>query len=226
MKIKIISSLVLVVISLVSCNTEKKYHTYQQEKTYVEDSTLTSFELEIQQFQNELNNEFSNPESSPLYDRHRARFTGLDFFKPDENFRVTATLTTTPNTTPFMMPTTNPAVEKQERVYGIVEFELFSKTYQLEVYQSTELMQTEAYADYLFLPFTDLTNGATTYGGGRYLDLRIPESNQIVIDFNKAYNPFCAYNVNYSCPKVPKVNHLELEITAGVKKFNQKKATE
>ena len=69
----------------------------------------------------------------------------------------------------------------------------------------------------MFLPFTDLTNGEETYEGGRYIELEIPDKNYIVIDFNKAYNPYCAYNYIYSCPIPPEENDLKIEIKAGVK---------
>ena len=71
--------------------------------------------------------------------------------------------------------------------------------------------------DHLFLPFTDNTNGVETYGGGRYIDLKIPAGNTINIDFNKAYNPYCAYSDKYSCPIPPPENHLDIEIKAGIK---------
>jgi uncharacterized protein (DUF1684 family) len=80
-------------------------------------------------------------------------------------------------------------------------------------------MQQEGMEDYLFLPFLDETNGFETYGGGRYLDLRIPVGDTIEIDFNTAYNPFCAYNEKYSCPIVPRENYLQTRIEAGVKAF-------
>ncbi|MFV9484298.1 DUF1684 domain-containing protein, partial [Christiangramia sp. ASW11-125] len=75
--------------------------------------------------------------------------------------------------------------------------------------------------DYLFLPFTDETNGISTYDGGRYLDFSIPEEKRVTIDFNRAYNPYCAYSGRYSCPIPPKENHLETAIPAGVKKFTK-----
>lgn len=219
--IKKIVIVVVVSISLFACKQEKRFHEDDHSEVIATEEIAFDFDADVQKFQNELNKEYSDPDTSPLYDRHRARFEGLDFFEANENYRVEARLVVTPSTTPFMMPTTNNKVEKEERVYGILEFELFSKPYRLEVYQSTDLMNTKEYADYLFLPFTDLTNGEETYGGGRYMDLRIPKSNRIIIDFNKSYNPFCAYNVNYACPKVPKVNHLAIAIKAGVKKFHE-----
>ena len=75
--------------------------------------------------------------------------------------------------------------------------------------------------DYLFLPFMDLTNGVSSYGGGRFLDLKIPEGESIIIDFKKAYNPYCAYNHRYSCPVPPDANHLNIEIPAGVKAYGE-----
>ena len=79
-------------------------------------------------------------------------------------------------------------------------------------------MKTPGYEDYLFLPCRDETNGTDTYGGGKYLDLRIPKGKEIVIDFNQSYQPYCAYNAyDYSCPIVPEENLLPVKIEAGVK---------
>ena len=75
----------------------------------------------------------------------------------------------------------------------------------------------------MFLPFKDKTNGVETYGGGRYLDLTVPDGDSIVIDFNKAYNPYCHYNIEYSCPLVPRENKLLFSIKAGVKKYPNKR---
>jgi len=78
----------------------------------------------------------------------------------------------------------------------VLQFEIKGKVYELNVYQNKELLTTKGYEDYLFLPFIDETNGDTTYGGGRYIELSIPQSDSIEIDFNKAFNPYCAYNPN------------------------------
>ena len=200
---------------LLGCGDGKKYHDDQQiEQVLLSNNDLAS----IIEFQRDLNKEFSDPESSPLPDRYRKDFNGLDFFKPDTTYIVNATFTRTPDATPFLMPTTTDRMSK-EVVYGVVSFQLKGKSFQLEVYQNEELKEDEGFEDYLFLPFTDTTNGNETYSGGRYIDLRIPEGNQIVIDFNKAYNPYCTYNKKYSCPIVPSQNTLDIEILAGVKAF-------
>ncbi|PIB29536.1 hypothetical protein BFP77_06015 [Maribacter sp. 4U21] len=204
-------------VLILSCRQEKRYHDVKEEVVAVADNDKLAAILE---FQKELNAEFKDPEVSPLADRHRKNFEGLEFFKPDTNYVVQAKFMRTPDALPFLMPTSTDR-KSEEVVYAIVEFQLKGKTYELEVYQNPELILEEKYTDYLFLPFTDLTNGKETYGGGRYLDLRIPDGNTIVIDFNKAYNPYCAYNKKYSCPLVPSVNNLNTKILAGVKAFKK-----
>jgi hypothetical protein len=116
------------------------------------------------------------------------------------------------------MPTTTDR-KSEEILFGIANFQLNGITQQLEIYQNRKLMLEEKYKDYLFLPFTDKTNGEETYSGGRYLDLSIPKGDSIIIDFNKAYNPYCAYNKKYSCPIVPSINALDIKVLAGVKDF-------
>ena len=172
------------------------------------------------EWQKEMNADFKDASKSPLKKKDLKKFKGLDFFKFDSTFVVKAVLKRTPETKWFKMKTTT-SRESEERVFGILTFELKGQSFQLNVYQGKELMTTEGYEDYLFLPFLDDTNGDTTYGGGRYIDLRIPEENEIEIDFNKAYNPYCAYNEKYSCPIVPRENYLPLKVEAGVKVFKK-----
>ncbi|RAJ07507.1 DUF1684 domain-containing protein [Arenibacter echinorum] len=207
--------LVLFLLTL-SCK-EKRYHD-QEEKNTVQ---LESGAIEdIIQFQKKLNEEFKDPKTSPLPDRFRKDFTTLDFYEPDTTYRIIAKFTRTPEALPFMMPTTTER-QTEEVIFGIITFNLKGRIHKLEVYQNQELMQQEKYRDYLFLPFADLTNGEETYGGGRYLDLTIPSGDTILLDFNKAYNPYCAYNPKYSCPLVPRQNRLDVEIAAGVKAFKK-----
>lgn len=175
----------------------------------------------IKHFQENLNSVYSNPKKSPLKQEDLAAFKTLDFFKIDEHFKVTATLEKTPNDPIFEMQTTTDRKPLYKR-YGIATFEFNGKKHQLNIYQNQQLMMDFEYRNHLFLLFTDTTNGQETYKAGRYIDLEIPSStNTIEIDFNKAYNPYCAYNSKYSCPVVPKENHLNLAIKAGVKAFNK-----
>ncbi|THV60187.1 DUF1684 domain-containing protein [Flagellimonas alvinocaridis] len=207
--------LTLVVLIILSCGNGKKYHD-QEEKV----SSKSSLVEDILKFQKETNESFMDPETSPLPDRYRKDFEGLDFFEPDTTYVVKAKFVLTPDAVPFLLPTTTDR-KSREVVYGIAHFTLNGSEHQLEVYQSLDLMDDEEYEDYLFLPFLDETNGAETYGGGRYIDLSIPEGDTLVIDFNKAYNPYCVYNKKYSCPLVPRQNYLRTMVRAGVKNFNK-----
>jgi uncharacterized protein (DUF1684 family) len=105
--------------------------------------------------------------------------------------------------------------------YGKLNFTIAGNDYHLFVYQSKDLMKTEEYKDYLFVPFTDLTTGDESYGSGRYLEFRIPDikNNTLQLDFNKAYNPYCTYSPGYKCPIPPRENALTVAIKAGEMNF-------
>ena len=113
-------------------------------------------------------------------------------------------------------------MERVYRVFGTATFKIKGKNYSLNIYQSQDLMTNPQYKNYLFLPFTDLTSGNETYVSGRYIDLMIEDvkNNKVVLDFNKAYNPYCAYvSGKYNCPIPPKENALPVAIKAGEKAF-------
>lgn len=142
----------------------------------------------------------------------------LQFYEPDPKYRVLAHFTPTPGTKPFMVPTHSGKL-KPFREYGTLSFDLAGVNYVLHVYQSADLLHNANQTAYLFLPFNDDTNNETTYGGGRYIDLTtddVAEPN-VVLDFNKCYNPYCAYAEGYSCPIPPRENKLHTAIKAGEK---------
>jgi len=170
-------------------------------------------------FQTTLNKEYGTREESPLTEEDFKSFKGLDFYPINEKFIVEAKFIRTPDEKVFKMKTTGTRLPEYVK-YGELHFVLEGKSFQLNLYQNIELIKKEGYADYLFLPFSDLTCGKESYIGGRYIDMRIPKGDVVTIDFNKAYNPYCAYNHKYSCPIVPLENDLEIEILAGVKKFH------
>lgn len=198
---------------LLGCGQGKKYH---PRELILPESALLA---DIVKFQYELDESFRDPETSPLPDRFRKDFEGLDFYPADTTYVVRARFERTPDAIPFYMPSTTDD-RSLEVVYGIAHFSLNGAEHRLEVYQSRDLIDREEYRDYLFLPFLDGTNGEGTYGGGRYIDLRIPKGDTLVIDFNKAYNPYCVYDKKYSCPLVPRQNYLRTKVEAGVKDFN------
>lgn len=168
-----------------------------------------------EEFQEETNKHYADEESSPLLKKDLINFKGLPFFEIDSQYIVTANIQRVEKIKPFKMKTTTDR-RPEYMVYAIATFEIKGEQYKLNIYKSYGSSKPE-YEDYLFLPFTDETSGNDTYGGGRFIDLKITEGNEMVIDFNQAYNPYCAYNHGYSCPIPPKDNHLKVRIEAGVK---------
>lgn len=176
------------------------------------------YKQDIKLFQENLNIEFADSTQSPLTKEDLLTFKSLDFYPIKKKYQVFARFERTENQIPFGMPTTTSRKPVYEK-YGEAHFLLNGKEIKLNIYQSHDLREKEEYKNYLFMPFNDLTAGKTSYSGGRYVDLEIPESNVITIDFNKAYNPYCAYNHKYSCPLIPKENNITVKIKAGVKDF-------
>jgi len=171
----------------------------------------------VKTFQKELNDEYLNKETTPLRGENFLKFKKHPFFSINEKYKIVAKFVKTENATPLEFPTSS-GKTKYYTEYGKAYFTIDGKSQSLTLYTSESLKSNEGYEDYLFLPFRDTTNGKQTYGGGRYLDLKVPTTSQILIDFNKAYQPYCAYNaVDYSCPIVPETNQLKIPIKAGVK---------
>jgi hypothetical protein len=170
-------------------------------------------------FQKNLNIEFANAAQSPLTEKDLLAFKALDFFPIDSDFIVEATFIKSKNEKSFEMKTTTDRMPLYVK-YGEISFVIKGETFKLNVYKNIELSRKKGFKNHLFLPFSDLTSGGETYCGGRYIDLQIPKGKTITIDFNKAYNPYCAYNYKYSCPLVPLENDLLTNINAGVKKFH------
>jgi len=167
----------------------------------------------------EKDKEMREDPKSPIPESERSEFSGLYYFPPDPSYRVEARLERFDNPFHFKMKTTTDRLPEYA-IYGQVTFRLNGKNLKLNVYQNIELIKKPGNEDYLFIPFNDGTNGKQTYGGGRFLDAAIPEGDTLIIDFNKAYNPYCAYNHKYSCPIPPEENNLPLKIRAGEKKWH------
>lgn len=147
----------------------------------------------------------------------KSRFS---FFAPDAAYKVDAVFESIADTTGFLMPTSGSKTPRYFR-YGMAKFSLNGKALQLTLFRNESLMSDSAYKDYIFLPFTDATSGDESYGGGRYIDLQLKDivNNRLVIDFNKAYNPYCAYAKGYNCPIPPRENDLPIAIRAGEMDF-------
>lgn len=170
-------------------------------------------------FQKEMNAKFKDATTSPLTKKGLKKFKGLSFFREDDKYRVIAKIVKTPDAPTFSFPTTTDRVAVYKK-YGIVSFSIDKKDFELAIYQ--ELKPQLEYIDHLFLPFLDNTNGKTSYEGGRFIDVLTTDESEtgtIIIDFNTAYNPYCAYSNRYSCPITPRDNYLDIDIKAGVKAY-------
>lgn len=147
----------------------------------------------------------------------------ISFFPVDEKYKITCQFERTPNSQWFRMESSG-QIKRNYRTYGIIHFKINDATVTLNIYQSQELMTTTQYRDHLFIPFTDATSGEETYESGRYIDLDISDikNNKLIVDFNKAYNPYCAYvSGKYNCPIPPAENRLNVAIRAGEKAFGK-----
>ncbi|HEY0356604.1 MAG TPA: DUF1684 domain-containing protein [Flavisolibacter sp.] len=145
----------------------------------------------------------------------------VQFFAPDKSYLIKARFEPVDDA-PWIPFATSGKFKKNYRVYGKLHFTINDTAVQLNIYQSQDLLRSPSYKDYLFLPFTDATTGNETYDAGRYIDLRIEDTRtpEVIIDFNKAYNPYCAYVSGiYNCPIPPKENRLPVAIRAGEMKF-------
>ena len=182
---------------------------------YGQDSLAVKEILEHREHQHQ---EFLDKKGSPLEENDRINFKGLNYYPIDLKYRVKAKFVRTENTDLFKMKTSTTRLPEY-RKYGEVYFTIDDKDLRLEVYQSPDIMKMPGYSDYLFIPFTDPTNGDETYDVGRYLEMRIPTGDEVILDFNKCYNPYCSYNSKYSCPIPPEANQLPVPILAGEKKF-------
>ena len=178
--------------------------------------TVGQTEQTAVEFQQELNSQYKNLKKSPLKEKAKY-FKGHAFFPIDSTFRVKAKFIRTLNSIPFQMKTTGDRLPVYEK-YGEAHFTIYGKKLVLSIFQGHKLRETEEYKNHLSLPFTDTSNGEESYAGGRFVDLEIPYGEFIVIDFNKAYNPYCAYTSGYSCVIPPQENHLDIKILAGVMK--------
>jgi len=181
------------------------------------------YELQLDSIRMHLEAEFEDPAESPLDPNDLDSFDGLPYFAFNPNFIVEASFIRTPWELPFKMKTSTDR-EPEYVKYGELHFVLQGDSCRLNLYRNLGLAQKAGYKNYFFLPFTDATNSDSTYGGGRYLDFRLDigkDSEKVIIDFNRAYNPYCAYSSRWSCPIPPKENHLEMRVEAGVKAWKK-----
>ncbi len=180
----------------------------------------THFAEQLAQHRETYKKELLDSAGGPL--KAKTDLAYVRFYEPDSTYRVTATAERTVNAEPFDMPTYS-GKTKEHVAYAVLSFVLHGQPQQLTLYRSLNLMKVPNYRDYLFLPFKDATSGKETYGGGRYIDFRTGDikDGKVTLDFNRAYNPYCAYQEGYSCPIPPKNNVLSVAIDAGEKAYEK-----
>jgi hypothetical protein len=159
------------------------------------------------------NNAFRYESESPLTPEQRTAFKDLQYFPENPALRIITTIEEH-QTKPVVMMTTSTGSVQEYSKYGQFTFEVNGEAATLQVYQDPA-------RNYFFLPFIDATAPDETYGAGRYLDIEPIGNGQFLIDFNYAYNPYCAYNEHWSCPIPPRENRLKVQIEAGEKKFHE-----
>ena len=157
---------------------------------------------------------FRTDHNSPIPHEERSKFKGLKYFPPSIQYRVNARLARFDKPDVVMMTTSNGTTRRYLR-YGKLEFQLEGGKLKLHCYKAAD----DAHDKSLFVPFTDETSGKETYGAGRYLDIEETGRDDYVLDFNLAYNPYCAYSENYLCPFPPRENRLPVRIQAGEKNY-------
>ena len=153
---------------------------------------------------------------SPLEDHQKSELTSLSFYPIDMSYRVRAKMVPAEDRRMLEIPMTDGTFEKYLK-HSYAEFQLNGQPLRLLLLQAAK----ESDKRNFFLAFADDTSGEETYGGGRYINLRQDGKNSITIDFNMAYNPYCAYNPDYACPLPPRENILEIPIRAGEKDYKK-----
>lgn len=146
----------------------------------------------------------------------------IDYFPISLKHRVRGQVILVNDDEVVIMPTYS-GKEKEFIRIARVAFEIDHRKDTLTLFKNVKLMQNWEYRDHLFLPFKDFTNGESTYGGGRYIDLNFKDirNEELIIDFNQCYNPWCAYSDGFNCPIPPVENHLDMAVLAGEKVFNK-----
>jgi uncharacterized protein len=171
-------------------------------------------ERQIAAFRAEKDRSLKQADESPIPVAEREKFQGLKYYPIDLKYRMESVLERYQNPESIKMATTAGAPDTFLR-YGKLKFKIDGEDYALDVFKSANDQSPR-----FFIPFRDKTSGKETYGAGRYLELEDDGSARYTLDFNLAYNPFCAYNETYSCPLPPPQNTLKVAVTAGEKSYH------
>jgi uncharacterized protein len=193
-------------------------HTHADSPAAAATSADDAARRQLEAFRKQKDKFFAESPDSPILPEDKEHFAGLNYYPVDLSYRVHATLVTEPHPGIFRVQTTTGDFKEYTRL-GRLEFELNGKPLSLVTFLPPG--EEPLHGGRLFVPFRDKTSGKDTYGAGRYIDLNKHADNQYILDFNRAYNPYCAYSPYYSCPLPPGENNLPIEILAGEKSFHE-----
>ena len=182
----------------------------------IEQQIILKEERRVKQWRKERDQFLKTHERSPLSPSEKKNFNGLKYypFNPQYVFygEIERFILHINNPRYYATFLTNKGTNKRYIRYGKFHFTMDGKKYTVEIYKSI-------LSDTLFIPFQDKTNGKETYEGGRYIDAELLPGYKMILDFNMAYNPSCAYNEKFICVLPPKENILDIPIRAGEKNF-------
>ncbi|HEY5564606.1 MAG TPA: DUF1684 domain-containing protein [Rhodothermia bacterium] len=172
----------------------------------------SSYEEEILSLRLKKDAMFFDPDRTILRPKEQTKFTGLRYFPVDSTFRFQARFERLENPTTVLIAKQTSGPVPYSHV-GYVHIPHAGQTHRLSVFQNLEMEEGTAW-----IPFHDATSGLETYGGGRYLDIDLPEGDTAIVDFNLAYNPYCVYNAyDFNCAIPPAENRLSFAVSAGEK---------
>ena len=166
---------------------------------------------DLEQFREEKDAFFMHDHHSPLDNGQRERFHGLNYFPANPNLRLQVDVDRFPEGDQIKIQTNTGDVQSYNR-FGRFRFSVDGDSAELTVFQNEHGF---------FMPFADSLAGQETFGAGRYLEPELLSDGRLLVDFNLAYNPYCAYNANWSCPITPAENRLKVPIQAGEMNFEQ-----
>ena len=166
--------------------------------------------IDLEQFRKEKDDFFRNSHHSPLLPEQRRSFPGLRYFPENPELRLEAQVKRFPTGEVVQIQTNTGDVQTYQR-FGRFPFEVDGQLIELTIFENE---------NGYFLPFADSLAGTETYGAGRYLEPERLPDGRFEVDFNLAYNPYCAYNEKWSCPITPAENRLKVPIQAGEKTFD------
>jgi len=166
---------------------------------------------ELDDFRAEKDEFFKNHFQSPLSHEQKRDFKGLNYFPENEALRLEVKVEPLNDSKPMLMQTSTGGAQEYIR-YGRFKFQADGQETELTIYESEHGF---------FLPFVDSLAGIETYPAGRYLEPEALPGDRFLVDFNTAYNPYCAYNEMWSCPITPAENRVKVPIRAGEKLFHQ-----